>query len=106
MIIIGTGAGGGTLAHRPAPSGKNVLLLERGDYLPRERDAHQAGTVRFGTDPGSSALDVNCRAHDNLYVVDTSFFPSFGAVNRRSPRSPTPCGSATTSPSGCADQRV
>ena len=38
VIIIGTGAGGGTLAHRLAPTGKQVLLLERGDYLPRERD--------------------------------------------------------------------
>jgi choline dehydrogenase-like flavoprotein len=38
VIIIGTGAGGGTLAHRLAPSGKRVLLLERGNYLPRERD--------------------------------------------------------------------
>jgi choline dehydrogenase-like flavoprotein len=39
--------------------------------------------VRFGTDPASSALDINCRAHDldNLYVVDTSFFPSSAAVN-------------------------
>jgi choline dehydrogenase-like flavoprotein len=45
--------------------------------------AHQAGTVRFGTDPATSALDTNCKAHelDNLYVVDTSFFPSIGAVN-------------------------
>jgi choline dehydrogenase-like flavoprotein len=45
--------------------------------------AHQAGTCRFGTDPASSVLDTNCRAHelDNLYVVDTSFFPSIGAVN-------------------------
>ena len=45
--------------------------------------AHQSGTCRFGTDPGSSVLDVNCKAHevDNLYVVDTSFFPSIGAVN-------------------------
>jgi choline dehydrogenase-like flavoprotein len=45
--------------------------------------AHQAGTCRFGTDPATSVLDVNCRAHelDNLYVVDTSFFPSIGAVN-------------------------
>jgi choline dehydrogenase-like flavoprotein len=45
--------------------------------------AHQAGTVRFGTDPASSVLDIDCRAHelDNLYVVDTSFFPSIGAVN-------------------------
>lgn len=45
--------------------------------------AHQAGTCRFGTDPASSVLDVNCRAHeiDNLYLADTSFFPSIGAVN-------------------------
>ena len=38
VIVIGTGAGGGTLAHRLAPTGKRILLLERGDYLPRERD--------------------------------------------------------------------
>jgi choline dehydrogenase-like flavoprotein len=38
VVVIGTGAGGGTLAHRLAPSGKRILLLERGGYLPRERD--------------------------------------------------------------------
>ena len=45
--------------------------------------AHQAGTCRFGTDAKSSVLDINCKAHelDNLYVVDTSFFVSIGAVN-------------------------
>jgi choline dehydrogenase-like flavoprotein len=45
--------------------------------------AHQAGTCRFGTDPQTSVLDADCKAHelDNLYVVDTSFFPSIGAVN-------------------------
>src|SRR5206468_6856808 len=45
--------------------------------------AHQAGTCRFGTDPKTSVLDMHCKAHelDNLYVVDTSFFPSIGAVN-------------------------
>jgi choline dehydrogenase-like flavoprotein len=45
--------------------------------------AHQAGTARFGTDAATSVLDTNCKAHelDNLYVVDTSFFPSVGAVN-------------------------
>ena len=45
--------------------------------------AHQAGTCRFGTDPATSALNADCRAHevDNLYVVDTSIFPSIGAVN-------------------------
>ena len=40
-------------------------------------------TVRFGADPATSVLDATCKAHelDNLYVVDTSFFPSIGAVN-------------------------
>jgi choline dehydrogenase-like flavoprotein len=62
-------------------------LLDHSIYLhkgmPIGATAHQAGTVRFGDDPQSSALDANCKAHDidNLYVVDTSFFPSIGAVN-------------------------
>jgi choline dehydrogenase-like flavoprotein len=45
--------------------------------------AHNCGTARFGTDPSTSVLDVECKAHDldNLYVVDTSFFPSSSAVN-------------------------
>jgi choline dehydrogenase-like flavoprotein len=45
--------------------------------------SHQLGTCRFGVDPRASVLDLNCKAHDldNLYVVDTSFFPSAGAVN-------------------------
>src|SRR5919205_2869746 len=38
VIIIGSGGGGGTLAYRLAPSGKRILLLERGDYLRREPD--------------------------------------------------------------------
>lgn len=51
--------------------------------IPLAGVAHQNGTIRFGMDPNTSALDVNCKAHDvgNLYVVDASFFPSCGAVN-------------------------
>jgi choline dehydrogenase-like flavoprotein len=62
-------------------------LIPRWAYLenkiPVAGVAHQAGTCRFGSDPASSALDTNCKAHelDNLYVVDTSFFPSISAVN-------------------------
>jgi choline dehydrogenase-like flavoprotein len=62
-------------------------LVPRHAYLktaiPVAGVAHQAGTCRFGNDPETSALDANCRAHevDNLYVVDTSVFPSIGAVN-------------------------
>lgn len=45
--------------------------------------SHQCGTVRFGNDPATSALDPLCKAwdHDNLYVVDAGFFPSSAAVN-------------------------
>lgn len=54
-----------------------------GKTIPIAGVGHQAGTVRFGHDPKTSVLDVHCKAHelDNLYVVDTSFFPSIGAVN-------------------------
>ena len=47
VIIIGSGAGGGTLAHRLAPSGKKILLLERGGYLPRELENWESEEV-FG----------------------------------------------------------
>jgi choline dehydrogenase-like flavoprotein len=62
-------------------------LIPRHAYLkndiPVAGVAHQAGTCRFGRDPATSVLNTDCRAHevDNLYVVDTSFFPSIGAVN-------------------------
>jgi choline dehydrogenase-like flavoprotein len=36
VIVVGSGAGGGTLAHTLVPSGKRILLLERGNFLPRE----------------------------------------------------------------------
>lgn len=54
-----------------------------GQRIPLAGVAHQNGTIRFGLDPRSSALDVNCKAHDvdNLYVVDGSFFVSSAAVN-------------------------
>jgi choline dehydrogenase-like flavoprotein len=45
--------------------------------------AHQNGTIRFGTDPRMSALDLDCKLHDvdNVYVADSSFFVSSTAVN-------------------------
>jgi choline dehydrogenase-like flavoprotein len=54
-----------------------------GQRIPLAGVAHQNGTIHFGRDPKTSALDVNCKAHDldNLYVVDGSFFPSSAAVN-------------------------
>lgn len=62
-------------------------LFDRTLYLGKDTPiggtAHQAGTLRFGPDPATSVLDLDCRAHgiDNLYVTDASFFPSIGAVN-------------------------
>ena len=60
-----------------------LSALFLGERIPLAGVAHQNGTVRFGRDPATSALDVNCRSHevDNLYVVDSSFFPSSAAVN-------------------------
>jgi len=54
-----------------------------GKQIPIAGVAHQNGTIRFGSDPGTSVLDTNCKAHeiDNLYVVDGSFFVSSSAVN-------------------------
>jgi len=68
-------------------AGAHPLLLERSLYLGKDipigGTAHQAGTARFGTEPATSVLDIDCKAHelDNLYLTDASFFPSIGAVN-------------------------
>ena len=68
-------------------AGAHPVLLERhlyfGKDIPIGGTAHQAGTARFGTDPATSVLDLDCKAHelDNLYLADASFFPSIGAVN-------------------------
>jgi choline dehydrogenase-like flavoprotein len=70
-----------------AKLGMADTTFTRSLYLHKAFDAaataHQAGTARFGTDQASSVLDVHCKARDldNLYVVDSSFMPSIGAVN-------------------------
>jgi len=58
VIIIGTGAGGGTLAHALAPSGKRILLLERGDFVPRERE---------NWDPRAAITEGRYHAKDTWY---------------------------------------
>ena len=68
-------------------TGASTMMLERSLYLgkgiPLNGTAHQAGTMKFGEDPRTSVLDLDCKAHqlDNVYVADASFFPSIGAVN-------------------------
>jgi len=77
----------GRLAGMLADLGCHPHLLHHSLYfgknVPIGGTAHQAGTVRFGTDPRTSVLDPTCKAHDldNLYVVDGAFMPSIGAVN-------------------------
>jgi choline dehydrogenase-like flavoprotein len=77
----------GKLKDLLGPMGCHPTVIPRWSVLDQQIPiagiAHNCGTVRFGHDPADSVLDVNCKAHDldNLYVVDTSFFPSSSAVN-------------------------
>jgi choline dehydrogenase-like flavoprotein len=61
-------------------AGYPLVLIQR---MGIETNSHQCGTVKFGADPAKSVLDPFCRSHDvsNLFVVDSSFFPSSAAVN-------------------------
>ncbi|WP_345989498.1 GMC family oxidoreductase [Chryseobacterium sp. Chry.R1] len=68
-------------------SGKFESFLFKGFYFSKGMDiaspAHQNGTTKMGTDPGTSVVDIYCKSHDleNLYIVDGGFFVSSGAVN-------------------------
>jgi len=70
----------GFVTHHHVFSGHHFAVDE---LLPLYGTAHQCGTLRFGSDPATSVLDINCKAHelDNLYAVDSSFFVSASAVN-------------------------
>lgn len=61
-------------------AGYPIVLVQR---MGIETNSHQCGTVRMGDDPAAAPLDPLCKAydHDNLYVVDSSFFPSSAAMN-------------------------
>ena len=63
VIVIGSGAGGGTLVHRLAPSGKKILLLERGDWLPREPQNWSSADV---------FMDNRYISPDTWYVDETA----------------------------------
>ncbi|WP_338358078.1 GMC family oxidoreductase [Yeosuana marina] len=68
-------------------SGKFSTFFPKNIYFSKDMDiaavAHQNGTIRFGNDSKTSALDIFCQSHDvkNLFVVDGSFFVSSSAVN-------------------------
>jgi 2-polyprenyl-6-methoxyphenol hydroxylase-like FAD-dependent oxidoreductase len=63
-IIVGSGAGGGTLAHTLARSGKRILLLERGDFLTRETDNWDPGAVFVN--PALTAMANAIRVGEHL----------------------------------------
>ena len=72
------------VAHRQLID-RAIRMMRRAGYafvftetLGIETNSHQCGTARFGLDPAESVLDPFCRSHDieNLFVVDSSFFPS------------------------------
>ena len=74
VIIVGSGAGGGTLAHRLAPSGKRVLILERGDWLPREMENWDAEAV---------FVDNRYVSTDRWFDADGKAVPAAGPLLRR-----------------------
>ena len=109
VIIVGTGAGGGTLARTLAPSGKRILLLERGDFLSREMD---------NWNPGSVFVDGKYISPDTWYDADGKPFQPqvhyfvggatklYGAALYRlrpeaSASWPMPSGSASICLAGC-----
>ncbi len=108
VIIIGTGAGGGTLAYHLAPSGKRILILERGDYVPREKDNWDPQLVNVDAhyNAKESWLDKDGKdlhPHTNYYVGWQHQVLRCGAV------SPAQRGLRRTAPSrrhlaGLADQ--
>ena len=83
IIIIGTGAGGGTLAYRLAPTGKRILLLERGDFVPREKDNWSSRAVNVDAkyhtkDVWKDRTGAPLHPHTNYYVGGNTKF--YGAA--------------------------
>ncbi len=83
VIIIGTGAGGGTLAYHLAPSGKRILILERGDYVAREKDNWNPQAVNVDAKYNTKEMwrDVDGKElhpHTNYYVGGNTKF--YGAA--------------------------
>src|SRR5881397_714444 len=83
VIIIGSGAGGGTLAYRLAPSGKRILLLERGGYVPREKDNWNPRAVNLEGKYQTKEMwhdrdGKELHPHTNYYVGGNTKF--FGAA--------------------------
>src|SRR5208337_449369 len=79
VIIIGTGAGGGTLAYHLAPSGKRLLILERGDYVPREKANWDPQVVNVDAhyNTKESWLERMARNSIRIPITTSAATPSF-----------------------------
>lgn len=88
--LVPAPGGFATPPYGPTPFGAEptVLAMDLDELVGISGVAHQNGTVRFGTDPASSALDLHCRTHevDNLHVADSSFFVSSSVADHLSDR--------------------
>jgi choline dehydrogenase-like flavoprotein len=83
VIIIGTGAGGGTLARKLAPTGKKILILERGNYVPREKDNWSTRAVNVEAKYNTKEMwrdreGKDLHPHTNYYVGGNTKF--YGAA--------------------------
>ena len=90
VIIIGTGAGGGTLAYKLAPTGKRILILERGGFVPREKDNWSSRAVvkeaEYNTrEEWRDSNGKPLHPHTNYYVGGNTKF--YGAVAHQLQRS-------------------
>ena len=85
VIVIGSGPGGASVAHRLAPTGKRILLLERGDYLPRSPanwdsqtvfvdGAYQATETWYGADGRSFHPGLHYYVGGNSKVYGAALF--------------------------------
>jgi choline dehydrogenase-like flavoprotein len=72
VLVVGSGPGGATTAARVAETGKRVLLLERGDYLPRERDNWDSRAV-FG-DAKYAADETFYDLHDRPFRPELHYY--------------------------------
>ena len=96
VIVIGSGPGGGSVAHRLAPTGKRILMLERGGYLPRSRAnwdaktvfvdaAYQARETWFGKNGEAFHPGLHYWVGGNSKVYGAALFRLAGARFRRTP---------------------
>ena len=82
MVIIGSGAGGGTMAHALAGSGARILILERGDFVPQEAENWDPAAVwkDLGISPLSAGSTTAAENSVRTRTTTSAEIPSSGAA--------------------------